>query len=486
MKRTLLTLLLAAAALAGASAQTAVERLSDPSQRLTRTRVWRLDTLTLDSLYDRWNDYVLARPKNEQAWRNLFEIVNERSGRYLGNAERASLYKRQKNVVGRMEEAIPETYTFNYCAYESNYEYEKYKGQPYDFYEYVQIRNRYADRAIELLPDDAQADDYERWASYLITQKTGQDTTTLTNVLTRYFESGLYQAEALQYHFNELQGMDEGGIYLGHTEGDVIGKLILQLVKGVHRDKILYCENAASFRPYLEAFFQQAGLSMNFFEPEGEWANTDEQFDELRLITRYICKYAPHPVYTSASCVNNLIVGEGLPEDLKACLYNEGLTMHYSATPYDNQAVKRRNVEERYRLEYLRLSFQPSMDDKNTQRYQQSPYVYSFNYLLLLNDLMPYYKKHAPERFVWLNGLYTDIISQMVRQGSYGLGTLGVMFFIKECEEGGQHFEITQTPYMWDESECAMHLDEKPENTRVLIKTEPITTTNYANYTNSK
>ena len=388
MKRTFLTLILAAAALTGASAQTAVERLSDPSLRLIKSDVWNLDTLQLDSLYDRWSDYVLAHPKNEQAWRNLFTIVDERSVRMAGEAQ--VRYKKQKNVVGRMEEAIPDSYTFYYCAYESAYEYEKYRSQIIEYWEFAQKHNQFADRAIELLPKDAQANDYETWIIYLIREKPDQDFTLLTDLLTRYFESGHYPAEALQYHFNELQGMDDGAMYIGQNEGDIIGKLILQQVLGVHRDKIFYCENSTSFRPYLEAVFQNAGLSMDFFEPEGEWARADEQKDELRLIIRYICEHSKRPVYTSASCVRRLILEEGLPEDLKACFYNEGLTMHYSAKPYDNLAVKRRNVEERYRMEYLRLAFQPSKEDKNTQRFRQSSFSLAFNYLLLLNDLLPY------------------------------------------------------------------------------------------------
>lgn len=185
MKRTLLTLILSTAALVGVSAQTAVERLSDPSLRLVRSDVWSLDTLQLDSLYDRWNDYVLAHPKDEQAWRNLFEIHNERSVRISGKEQLQ--YKEQKNVVGRMEEAIPDSYIFNYCAYESYY--PKEVGEPYDWEAYVRVHNQYAERAIELLPKDAQANDYDTWIIHLIREKAGQDSTQLTD---------LWQANAWQ------------------------------------------------------------------------------------------------------------------------------------------------------------------------------------------------------------------------------------------------------------------------------------------------
>ena len=219
MKRSLITLLLAAATFIGVSAQTAVELRTDLSRRLFFSDLMSLDTLQLDTLYDFWNDYVLAYPKNELSWRNLYEI---------SHALKFKNDKQKYYVMGRMEQAIPDSYTFNYCAYDSHYEFAKYPNG-----------DKFAERAIELLPEDSPANDYERWITYLYREKFDHDTTQLTNLLTRYFEKGYYPAAALQYHFNELQGMDEGAVYLGIYEGDIIGKLILQLVKGVHCDKIL-------------------------------------------------------------------------------------------------------------------------------------------------------------------------------------------------------------------------------------------------------
>ena len=169
VRRTLITMILAAAALLGASAQN-VEQLTQPTARLIRSSVWSLDTLTLDSLYEYWNAYVEAHPKDEQAWRNLFEVNRERSVRFWQRAAESKAYKERTNVVGRMEEAIPGSYTFYYCAYEGYY--TKHVGVPYDGAAYARVRNEYAERAIEILPADASAYDYEGWISHLLMQKT--------------------------------------------------------------------------------------------------------------------------------------------------------------------------------------------------------------------------------------------------------------------------------------------------------------------------
>ncbi len=484
MKRLFFTLIVAAAAIVSTSAQT--------TERLTHTQVWNYDIPKLDAMYKVWNERVQASPQDEQAWRNLFEIYEARksitpvtrdtlkatNGEVFipANTKEQEAYKKACNIMPRMEQAIPDSYTFNYCAYESDYEYDKYRGEIYEMWQYQQFRNQFADRAIELLPEDAQADDYERWASYLYLY---MDTVRLKDVLTRYYESGLYPAVALQYHFNELAGMDENAVYMGWYEGDIIGKLIIQYVLHERPDVTLYCENSAHWRPYLEALFRQIGLSETFFDPDGTWANENDQIDELRYIARYICEHSTRPVYCSASSLSMFILGTGLPDDIKACLYNEGLTMRYSAKPYDNQAVKRRNVEERYLMEYLLMSFSPWADKVNTQRFQTHPDVLAFNYLLLLNDLLPYYKKHNPQRHAWLNRIFTRVLSQMVAKGTGGYGFAGKMFYIKESTEGGFHYEVTEEPYNFadkndDEATKQRKREEQQRATRVIIKTEPV------------
>ena len=67
--------------------------------------------------------------------------------------------------------------------------------------------------------------------------------------------------------------------------------------------------------------------------------------------------------------------------------------LKYSPKPYDNLAIKRRNVEERYMMEYLLVSFRPEWTAG--QRL-------SANYAVLLADLLPFYAQHDRKRHEWL------------------------------------------------------------------------------------
>ncbi len=393
MKRTIFTLLATVMMTVGAGAQEA--ELAE----FKSTNLWLLDSVKVDSMYNYWDAYVQAHPKEELAWRKLFEVCSNQEYRLrIKNWEEGiALHgKRVLPLLERMKAAIPGTYQYYYCAHEGGY------PMP------LETQHALADSAIALLSEKTIASDYELWVQGLIVRR---DTLKLTQVLTRYYESGQYPEEALQYHFNELQGMDEGGLYIGAHEGDIIGKLILQLVLGVHRDKVLYDENAAMNPDYLKSVFRNIGIPFD----DQTWNQlhaTIWQEKTLTAIMRYIFDHSQRPVYLSAHNMQQLILGQGLPDELKACLYNEGLTMRYSAEPYDNRSVKRRNIEQRYRLEYLRMSFHPQ-PKKDTRRFSFPAFAYAMNYMRLLHDQLPYYKQHNRERYYWLREIFADIICQL-------------------------------------------------------------------------
>ena len=215
--------------------------------------------------------------------------------------------------------------------------------------------------------------------------------------------------EELQYHFNELQGMEEGAVYLAPHDGDIIGKLILQLVKGVHRDKILYDENCAVWKEYIGSVFKRIGMDFDDALWDKLWS--PYQNESYPRIFHHICTHSKRPVYVSATSVTWFCLGDGIPKDLQPHFYNEGLTLRYSPKPYDNMAVKRRNIETRYWMEYLRMSFKPE------KRESAEGNLYAMNYIILLRDQLPYYKKHNAERYTWLRELLTHLYQRLDEQG---------------------------------------------------------------------
>ena len=345
-----------------------------------------------DSAYRYWNNYVEQYPQDEQGWRNLFDTYAVMTNFKIekGGYPALKAFQREANIVSRMQQAIPDTYTFWYAVSQDDY-WRKQNG--YDGEKFRQIIKN----AVRLLPQKAQQRDYETLIIGARSLGYAEETKTL---LSRYYTSNEIPKTRILYDYNELQGIDEGGIYIAKSTWDLIGKLILQQVLGLHKDKIIYwlvdCHNMLLSNQLLAS----TGIPRPPYE---QWDK--ERKPQLPEMFRWICEHSKRPVFFSAQ---SMVMELWIADDMKEHIYNEGLTMRYSAKPYNNLANKRRNVEERYRMDYMLYPIELTQD--------RTPYL-SLNYYLLLRDLLPYYKRHDKIEFRRLVNLFQVILDSQEGDG---------------------------------------------------------------------
>lgn len=337
----------------GAMAQTKAVRVESPI-------VSEKDFVWYTEQKEAWKAETQKDPTNETAWLNYYNAA-----RYMSWFQQAD--STAKQVVREMEQTIPDSYTFNFCAYRESMQGKGY-GEP----------KKYAEAALAKLPDEMQFFDYDNWVCYLAMQG---DEARMSQMSKHYFDAGLYSEAVLRYSYNELAGMDEGGIYIANGDAAIIPKWLIQEGMGMHKDKTIVCAPFLAVKEYRDWLCKKLGVVDPIHE-EPYW--TDESCNAL--LQAVINKYGSK-VYFSTTTPSETM------EPWKNNLYNEGLLLKYSKKPYDNLAVKRRNVEERYMLEYLLVSFRPEWTAG--QRL-------SANYAVLLADLLPYYAKHDQKRYDWL------------------------------------------------------------------------------------
>lgn len=311
-----------------------------------------------------WKAETKKNPQNETAWLNYYHAAH-----YMGwwGTKTDSIVRQ---VMSEMKQAIPDTYTYNFCAYRAIVTGHVEETDD----------DKYAEAALAKLPDDMQFFDYDQWVCYLAMK--GYESR-MAQMAKRYFESGFYSENMLRYNYNELAGMDEGGIYIANGDAAIIPKWLIQEGMNVHKDKTIICVSFLTVKEYRQWLGKKLGVSFPEWE-SGNYKSYDAY--EQALIQTIINKYGSK-VYFSTTTPSETM------EPWKKNLYNEGLLLKYSTKPYDNLAVKRRNVEERYMLEYLLVSFRPEWTAG--QRL-------SANYAVLLADLLPYYAKHNQKRYDWL------------------------------------------------------------------------------------
>ena len=410
MKRILTTLALASALLLTAAAQ---EKKPAPSTLMLNKDfsptaleageqlypvLLHCDTAKITRLFHQWNLYVDQHPQDEAAWRNFYEVYEAyylRSFNAPGGRTKQEL-ARQTNLQERLARGIPYTYTYDIIALQEQFSMTGDQEHSRDH------MHKYAANALERLPDDVRASDLQLLISTLY--QTG-DTTNLEQLLNIYFDRDMCPSYVLQDHFNELQGMEQNAVYIGTHEGDIIPKLVIQHVLRQHRDKVLYDQNFCYDRIYNAACFSHLGIA----EPDYDaWIRCGESWN--RLSVQWLCDNSPRPIYFSSNSIA-FMAEQWLTDDLKACLYNEGLTMRYSPTPYDNFKVKRRNINRRYLLEYLLYSFE-SDHDVQGQRWNDDRTYLALNYVMLLQDQLPWYEQNDHEGYDRLAFLIRRILKQ--------------------------------------------------------------------------
>lgn len=355
-----------------------------------KIELWNMsDSISSLKRLQKWEAYVEKHPKDEMGWRNLYDA---KTRHMIWHKPKDYDYER-KEFMQQVENAIPNTYTYYLLAMETAIESTKIK--------------KYAEEAMKRLPEQPLKEDYEIWCCYLC----DKDQKRLKDMLTRYYESGLMSPDILYYHYNEMQGMEEGGIYYAQTEQEIVPKKMIQLVFGMHRDKILVNENDDWAH-----IWKLCGVPF----PDENWAETvqmDTDNPSIYFATRalmmvdWIAEHSQRPVYISSfdSWINSKRYASKLPKEMLKNLYNEGLLLRYSSEPYDNIAATCRNVEERYQLDYLYLPFSPLRDNEH---YWSDATDCAYRTIVLLQGILPHYQKYNPQRCHWLSGLLLKTIDR--------------------------------------------------------------------------
>ena len=222
-----------------------------------------------------WEAYVKEHPQDEIGWRNLYEAYVT----YSYYTKKYDVLEQDGEFMKRVKEAIPDTYTYYLLAMETCRDYSKEK--------------KYAEEAIKRLPETMYEADYKTWCRYFLRED--KDEKRLKDMLTRYYKSGLLSPDMLYFHYNELQGMEEGGIYFGEAEEDLIPKKMIQLVLGMHQDKVLVNRNGDWYKIW---------KACKVPGPAESWAETTPMDDAtvywhtqtLKMLA-WIGDHSEHPVY---------------------------------------------------------------------------------------------------------------------------------------------------------------------------------------------
>ena len=196
----------------------------------------------------------------------------------------------------------------------------------------------------------------------------------MAQVSTKWFESNEMPQELYATAYNNLISLDTNAILLTDGDNDSYPAWILQAARKVRPDVlILNISMSRRIDSYREKVFAENGIKPLVF------ANDSVRTDQ-NLFKHLITNVAGRPIYVS------VFTSEDVYKAYVKNMYFIGLSLKYSPKPFDNLAVLRNNVENKYMLDFLKQSFQnnPSQSVIN---------MVNGGYLASFQKLYTYYKQ---------------------------------------------------------------------------------------------
>lgn len=171
-----------------------------------------------------------------------------------------------------------------------------------------------------------------------------------------WYASGQYSPGLLNWNYNALMSVEQGALLFTQQESDTYPALLLQYALDVRPDVQVISFQWLENQEYRSLMVDREALS---------WIPKKCSRNDFiaQLLNPNLSKNAAvRPVYFGSMTHNDLLQAD------KEKLYLTGLALKYSLHAFDNVATLRYNFENRFRKDYLELSFEPEIDPAGVAR----------------------------------------------------------------------------------------------------------------------
>ncbi len=198
-----------------------------------------------------------------------------------------------------------------------------------------------------LFPLYATSGDFE---NRLRAAETAGDRQQVVAICKAWYASGQYSPGLLNWNYNALMSVEQNALLFTQQESDTYPAMLLQYALGVRPDV-----HVISFQ-----LLENPVYRANLIELEDLfWIPKDCAMADFlgQILNPKLPKSASaKPIYFGSMTNKNLMQAD------KEKLYLTGLALKFSTSAFDNVATLRYNFENRFRTDYLELSFEPETD----------------------------------------------------------------------------------------------------------------------------
>lgn len=254
-------------------------------------------------------------------------------------ARQSSYFLPADQLLAAAEKAIPNTFEYYFLKMQA----ERSKKQPwFDFLDKAQALRPYDDLLLPWLMNRALIEN---------------DKPAMAEVGQNWFAHNEIPQELLTTAYNMLVSLDTNAILLTNGDNDSYPCWVLQQARQIRPDvQVINLSLAANYPSYRAAVFAQAGVR----------GTTDSLRTVPLIFQKLIREAAGRSVYLS------VYSSESIYKGIEKSMYMVGLVLKYSPKPFDNLAVLRNNIENKYLLDFLRQTFTVNPSESVVKMFRSS------------------------------------------------------------------------------------------------------------------
>lgn len=305
---------------------------------------------------DVWKAELNKNNKNANAWFNYY-----RANRYVGICSNDTIkgpdrFIKLKSIIDDMEKNIPESYEFNYL---------KWLNSGNDLTQF-----NYLEKAYKIDPERE-----ESYPDFISAYEFKMDIEKRNEFAKKWFAKGNVSPGYLYYNYNVLMSLKPNAILLTVGDNDTYPLWILQAQFGIREDVKVLNLSMLYNTEYIMGMSKL--LQFEFIDPLKSAENA--QLYAKSIVLRIANNKLKRPVYTA------LTVDEKFTSPVAEELYLVGLAYEYSKEKIDNIALLKKNMEQLFALDYLKVQF---YRDNAEMSIKQA----NANYLVPMITLYDHYK----------------------------------------------------------------------------------------------
>lgn len=328
---------------------------------------WKSDKY--QQLQKDWEVFLKKNKKDEQAWESYYQSAyyKFKTSRFCKDSIQLGSQEELKEIMVKMEKAIPDTYTYYKLMYKNG-------GQNH-------TNGHYLEKAYAIDPDNPSI--YGLLIAYYDLTRDLDKKEIIYKKLIPHRET-LVEDYKLTYGYNTLITCEKNAILIGQGDNHIYPTEYLIFAKGIRPDvtvinqsffqidfyysAILKEYNIPEYTKTLDSFYKQFPENPR----EGYYAFCNDR------IKHFISNLKDRPVYFPANFTKTIT--NAFKEDL----YLIGITYKYSTTSFDNMAILKRNMEQKILLDILKVDLQGLSENSHS-------HVMNSVYLKPLSELFQHY-----------------------------------------------------------------------------------------------